>query len=372
MKIGDKNTIVIVGAGLSGAVLAERYASLGKKVIVVEKRDHIAGNCYDYIAEHGILKSKYGAHIFHTSHEDVWAYVNRFSKWTPYEHRVKSHVNGKLVSIPVNIDTYNEILETDFKTEEDVKSFIESSQYSKIKTPKNSEESALKRLGSLTIYEDMFKFYTYKQWDMYPKDLDASVMDRIPVRHDHNDRYFSDTYEALPESGYTNFVQEMLNHPNINVLIDTDFFKLDVEYEKLFYTGPIDQFFQQKFGQLQYRSIKFVDEILNVDQYQERPVINYPREHIYTRIVEHKNFNGYGDPGWTIITKEYTTWNGEGYYPVPTKKNQNIYKKYQAQAEKLESDGIYFVGRLANYKYFNMDAAIKNALDLFEKIEETK
>lgn len=372
MKLGDKNTIVIVGAGLSGAVLAERYASIGKKVLVLEKREHIAGNCYDYIAEHGILKSKYGAHLFHCSDKYTWDYVNRFSQWNNYEHRVLSLVDGKLVPVPANMDTYNALLGSDFKTSEGMQKFIDNSQYANIEV-KNSEDSALKRLGSNIIYNLMFKNYTKKQWDMYPEELEASVMERIPVRTNHDDRYFNDKYEAIPTEGYTKFVENMLSSPLIEVKLNTDFFDNKVEYEKLFFAGKIDEYFKDKFGPLQYRSLKFVDTVEDTNSFQQVAVVNYPQEEYpFTRIVEHKKLYGKGEEGKTIITKEFSTWVGEPFYPVPTQKNRDLYELYKRKAEESEKNNIYFIGRLAEYKYINMNIAIKNSLDTFYKLEGVK
>lgn len=365
-----KYDIVIIGAGISGVTLAERYASLGRRVLIVEKRNHIGGNCYDRYNEDDILISEYGAHLFHTSYDDVWEYVNRFSEWYPYEHRVLSFVDGKLVPVPVNIDTVNTLFGIKIKTEEEMQKWLDENT-EKIENPKNSEESALRRVGKV-LYEKMFKNYTKKQWDMWPSELEASVMDRIPVRTNHDNRYFGDKYQALPKGGYTKIFEKMLNHPNITVMLDTAYEDIKnniVGYEKLFCTGPIDQFFEYKFGEkLQYRSIRFEFETHDKEFYQSNSVINYPsEEYPYTRIIEYKYFTGQKHPK-TTIAKEYSTWEGEPYYPVPTERNREIYAKYKQEAEKLEKEGIYFVGRLANYKYFNMDQAFKNALDLFNKL----
>lgn len=368
------SNILIVGAGLSGATLARKYADAGHNVTVIDKRDHVGGNTYDFKDRYGILIAKYGAHIFHTSHEDVWEFVNRFSEWNNYEHRVKSSVDGKLVAVPVNIDTFNAILGSDFKEPERLEQWI-NAQHPEITEPKNSEESALKRIGSRIIYEIMFKNYTKKQWDKYPEELEASVMDRIPVRFDHNDRYFNDKYEAMPKNGYTEFVAEMLESPKIRVILGRDYDHSSVKdgkYDKVFYTGKIDTYFGEKFGKLEYRSIEFEHESHPTEFYQNHAVINYPSEIFpYTRIIEHKRFyeKEYGHIPFTTITREYSVEGGEPYYPVPNPVNRELYAKYQSEAEKLEAEGIYFVGRLANYKYFNMDQAIKNALDLFEKLE---
>jgi UDP-galactopyranose mutase len=362
--------ILIIGAGISGAVLAERYANAGQKVLVIEKRDHIAGNCYDYYNDDGILVSKYGAHLFHTNYENVWEYVHRFSEWYPYEHKVLAKVDGQLVPIPVNITTVNKIFGLNIKNEEEMREWLDKNQV-KNDNPKNGEEAALARVGPV-LYEKMFKNYTKKQWDKYPNELDASVLNRIPVRDNFDDRYFGDKYQALPKGGYTQMFAKILNHPNIEVRLNTDYFDVRdklTDFEKVFYTGPIDRFFDFKFqleSKLEYRSINFVHETLDQEYFQENSVINYPNEHEFTRIVEYKHITGQKHPKTTIV-KEYTTDNGEPYYPVPNPKNQEIYERYRKEAEKLTN--VYFVGRLANYKYFNMDEAFKNALELYEKLE---
>ncbi|MEO6508642.1 MAG: UDP-galactopyranose mutase, partial [Patescibacteria group bacterium] len=272
MKELPKTDIVVIGAGISGAVLAERYASIGKTVLVLEKRDHIAGNCYDYYNEHGILISKYGAHLFHTNYEDVWEYVNRFSKWRFYEHRVVAQVDGKLVPIPANITTVNMLFGLNIQSEEEMKKWLDGHQV-KNDNPQNGEEAALARVGPI-LYEKMFKTYTFKQWAKYPAELDASVLNRIPVRSNFDDRYFSDTYQYLPAEGYTKMFEKIIDHKNITVVLNTDFFDVKKELEgceKLFYTGPIDQYFDFKHSlneKLEYRSIRFVEETLDQEDYQ--------------------------------------------------------------------------------------------------------
>ena len=359
--------IIIVGAGISGATLAERYATQkNKKVLVIEKRNHIGGNCYDYYDKAGILVSKYGAHIFHTSHEDVWKYVGQFTKWNPYYHKVISSVDGKLVPVPVNITTVNILFGLDIKNEAEMKQWLKKNTV-EIKQPKNSEEIAISRVGKL-LYEKMFKNYTLKQWGLPPDQLSPSVIGRIPVRTTFDDGYFTDPYQAIPKEGYTKLFGKMLEHPNITVKLETDFFSLKDKiknYEKLFFTGPIDQFFGYKYGEkLQYRSLLFKFETHDKEFYQSNAVINYPNDFDYTRIVEYKHFTGQKHAK-TTISKEYPTWEGEPYYPVPSKENLELFEKYQNEAKRTEKDRIYFVGRLANYKYFNMDEAFKNALDLF-------
>jgi len=365
--------ILIIGAGISGAVLAERYAALGKKVLIIEKRNHIAGNCYDYYDENGILVSKYGAHLFHTNEEDVWEYVNRFADWYPWEHKVIARVEGKTVPIPVNITTVNTLFDTTIDNEESMKSWLDENRIA-IEKPANGEEAVLNRVGP-ELYDKMFKHYTKKQWDKFPAELDASVLDRIPVRHNYDDRYFSDKYQALPKGGYTQLFERILANPNIEVLLNTDYFNVKDEYhgyEKLFYTGPVDRFFEFKHSlseKLEYRSINFVSETLDMELFQENSVVNYPGTEVdFTRIIEYKHFGNQKSDKTTVV-KEFTVDEGEPYYPVPNPRNQEIYAKYKEEADKLRD--IYFVGRLANYKYFNMDQAFKNALDLFESIETT-
>lgn len=364
--------ILIIGAGISGAVLAERYASIGKKVLIIEKRNHIAGNCYDYIDQNQILVSKYGAHLFHTNEEAVWEYVNRFSDWYLWEHKVIARVDDKTVPIPVNITTVNELFDINISTEEEMQIWLEENR-TPIEKPANGEEAVLNRVGSV-LYEKMFKHYTKKQWDKYPAELDASVLERIPVRNNYDDRYFSDIHQALPKGGYTQLFENILSHPNIEVLLETDYFDVKDDYknyEKLFYTGPVDRFFEFKHSlleKLEYRSINFVSETIDAEFYQENSVVNYPGTEVdFTRIIEYKHFgNQISDK--TTVVKEFTVDEGEPYYPVPNPRNQEIYARYKTEADKLID--VHFVGRLANYKYFNMDQAFKNALDLFDKLEK--
>lgn len=363
--------IVIIGAGISGAVLAEGYASMGKKVLVIEKRDHIAGNCYDYVDENGILVSKYGAHLFHTNYEDVWAYVNRFATWYNWEHRVLANVEGKLVPIPVNIKTVNQLFDQNITSEEEMIKWLDNNRPS-IEAPRNGEEAALARVGPV-LYEKMFKHYTKKQWDKYPEELDAAVLNRIPVRTNFDDRYFSDKYQALPVGGYTRLFERIFDHPNITIRLNTDYFDVKDQMEqpeKLFYTGPIDRYFEFKYSmeeKLEYRSIRFVSETVNQEYFQENSVVNYPGTEVdFTRIIEYKHFGNQKSDKTTIV-KEFTVDGGEPYYPILNERNRRIYEKYNQEAQKLTD--VYFVGRLANYKYFNMDEAFKNALDLLESLK---
>ncbi|WP_324719551.1 UDP-galactopyranose mutase [Salinimicrobium sp. HB62] len=363
--------ILIIGAGISGAVLAERYAAIGKKVLILEKRDHIGGNCFDYLDENNILVSKYGAHLFHTNHEEVWKYVNRFAHWYKWEHRVLAKVDGQLVPIPVNIKTVNQIFDLKISTEAEMEEWLEKNRI-EFTNASNGEEAVLNKLG-YELYEKMFKHYTKKQWDKYPEELDASVLERIPVRKNFDDRYFSDKYQALPGGGYTKMFERILSSPTIEVMLNTDYFDVKDEisgFTKLFYTGPIDRFFEFKHSledKLEYRSINFVKETVDREYFQENSVVNYPGLEVdFTRIIEYKHFGNQISERTTIV-KEFTTDEGEPYYPVPNARNSEIYEKYREEAEQLKD--VYFVGRLANYKYFNMDQAFKNALELFALLE---
>lgn len=362
-----QHDVIIIGSGITGATLAERYANvLDKNVLVLEKREHIGGNCFDYLDEDGILVQKYGPHYFHTNYGDVWEYVSQFATWIPYEHRVLSYVDGKYVPIPVNIDTVNMLFDLNIEDEGEMRQWL-AKNVAKISHPENSEESALARVGPI-LYEKMFKNYTLKQWDMHPRELDPSVMERIPIHLNRDDRYFTDRYQGIPRNGFTGLFQRMLDHPNIQVHTNTDFFDLKAElssFELMFYTGPIDLFFDYCFGQLQYRSLRFEFRTLNQDYYQPKTVINFPNEYEFTRIHEPKHATQQNCDKTTIIT-EYSAAEGEPYYPVPSKRNRDIYRMYAQEAAKLNN--IYFIGRLAAYGYINMDQGFKHALDLFNNL----
>lgn len=364
----EKHDILIVGAGLSGAVLAERFASHGdKKVLVIDKRDHIGGNCFDFIDENGILINKYGAHLFHTNFEDVWEYVQQFSEWQRWDHRVLGAIEGKLINIPVNINTVNALCGTDIKDEKEMNQWLKTVQV-QYDTINNSEEIAKSRVGE-ELYKKIFRDYTFKQWNKYPEELDPSVLARIPIRNNFDDRYFTDRFQALPKYGYTKFIKNILTHPNITVRKNVDYFDLkdSIDFHTLIYTGPIDRYFQNSgLEKLGYRSIEFIEErFKNMNFYQINSVINYPENNVpFTRIVEYKHFLNQHSPHTTIV-KEITKDSGEPYYPVPNKRNLALYEKYKELA-KLENN-VHFIGRLASYKYFNMDQAIKNSLEWYNE-----
>jgi len=368
-----KFDILIVGAGISGAVLAERFASrCNKKVLIIDKREHIGGNCYDFIDQNGILINKYGAHIFHTNYKKVWEYIHKFSEWERWDHRVLGFIEGKYINIPVNINTVNALCGTNIKDENEMNRWLKSNQvkYNKLN---NSEETAKSRVGE-ELYNKIFRNYTYKQWNKYPEELDYPVLSRIPVRKNFDDRYFDDKYQVLPKYGYTKFIENILKHPNIYVLTNTDYFefKNTINFDNLIYTGPIDKYFEESgFHKLEYRSIEFIEErYKNMNFYQVNSVINYPEINVlYTRIVEYKHFLNQQSPHTTIV-KEFPKDSGEPYYPVPDKKNLILLKKYKKLSE--HEKHVRFIGRLANYKYINMDQAIKNSLEFFNNYNHCK
>ena len=371
---------IIVGAGISGLTIAERIASnTNANILIIEKRDHIGGNCYDYKdKETDILVSKYGAHIFHTKREDVWEYVNRFSNWTPYQHKVYGVWEDEYFPIPINIKTINILCGTNIGSEQEMKDYLDSVRDKTIIDPKNSEEYCLSKFGN-DIYEKVIKHYTFKQWNKYPNELDVSVLQRIPIRYDFTEGYFTDKYQALPTHGYTHFTTNMGKHKNIYILYNTNYHDIInminvSNLHKVWYTGPIDLYYADKgMEKLEYRSINFEWNILkNLSQYQPYPVVNYTtNDTLFTRIVEYKNFLNQPNDH-TIISREYTTDSGDPYYPIINERNLNLYKQYKKYAD--EDKDIVFVGRLASYKYYNMDEAIGNSLDTYQQFinDDTK
>lgn len=365
--------IIVVGAGISGCTIAERYASLtGKKVLVIDKRDHLGGNCYDFYNQAGILIPLYGPHFFHTNDDEVWRYVSKFTEWFKYEHRVLAYVDGKLIPVPVNINTVNILFKENIKTDKEMVEWLKKETIN-FKNPKNSEQVALSRVGR-RLYEKIFKNYTLKQWKRHPKMLHPEVLARIPVRTNFDDRYFTDKYQVMPKYGYTKLFKRMLNHRKIKVILNLSWEKIKNQInnkkQKIFFTGRIDQFFNHIEGRLEYRSLRFEYQTLNLKYFQMRAVINYPeKKYPFTRITEPKHATGQKHPQTTIIY-EYPQSKGEPYYPLPDDKNKKLYMKYQKLTKRMEKDNFYFLGRLANYKYFNMDQAFKNALDFFKKIEK--
>jgi len=398
IRSGDLKTVppkvdlLIVGAGLSGAVIAERCSrELGMTSLIVDSRDHIGGNCYDFVEEHGIRCSKYGAHLFHTKFERVWDYVTEFSEWMPYDHRVRGRVPDKsgvkhLVAIPPVQSTVNTLFGENISSEDEMQAWYDKQRVPCVgEEPANSEEAALSRVGP-DLYEAIFKHYTKKQWDKYPSELDASVMLRLPCRTSTDERYFADDWQALPLRGYTRIFENMLlDDPNITLRLGVDFFQARdagelPEYGMLVYTGPIDAYFsQQGMPKLEYRSIRFEEEYVEAPEkgfFQEAMVVNYPSpDEDFTRIVEYKHVPNQteavksGKVAGTIIAKEFSSAEGDPYYPIPDPENRALYERYRILAEAEEN--VCFVGRLASYKYFNMDQAILNALEIFDSMKGT-
>jgi UDP-galactopyranose mutase len=356
---------LIVGAGFAGSVLAERLArGSGKKVLLVDRRPHIAGNAYDHYDEAGILVHKYGPHIFHTNSREVFEYLTTFTEWRPYEHRVRASVDGQLVPIPINLDTINQLYGLKL-TSMEVEQFF--STMAEPRDPvRTSEDVVISRVGR-ELYEKFFRGYTRKQWGLDPSQLDAMVTARVPVRTNRDDRYFSDTYQAMPLRGYTRMFENMLDHPNIKVLLNCDYQEIvdEIPYNKLIYTGPIDEYFDFRYGKLPYRSLRFDFKTVNQEWAQPVAVINYPNEHLYTRVTEFKHLTGQEHLKSSLVY-EYPQAEGDPYYPVPRPENTELYKKYQALAE--ATPDVQFVGRLATYKYYNMDQVVGQALATYARI----
>lgn len=384
----DEYDLIVVGAGLSGAVIAERARSqLGLTSLVIDKRDHIGGNCYDYIDQHGIRVSLYGVHIFHTKYPRVEEYVKQFSDWIPYHHRVVGRVRDandteKIVPIPPNIDTVNMLFDAGVETEQDMINWLDERRPKTDVPPQDGEEMSISRVGK-DLYEKIFKPYTRKQWDKWPKELDASVLARLPYRTNRDDKYFDDYFQALPADGYTAMFEKMLlnTDEDITVRLGVDYFQVkdDLPRHKLLvFTGPIDAYFaSQGLAKLEYRSIYFETEYFEPrgGYFQPAWVVNHPgSEFEFTRISEYKHApnqpQGVTSLPGTIIYREYSTDEGDPYYPVPNPRNQQLYAKYQTLA--AQESGVTFVGRLASYKYFNMDQAILNALELFDQLVSEK
>ncbi len=362
---------LVVGAGYAGSILAERLASqCGHKVLVVDRRDHIGGNAYDYYDEHGVLVHKYGPHIFHTNSDKVVEYLSQFTEWRPYEHRVVAEVDGKHVPIPINRTTVNELYGLDLKTDEEVQAFYDE-RAEPMDFIRNSEDVVVAKVGR-ELYEKFFRGYTRKQWERDPSELDKSVCARIPLRTNDDDRYFGDKFQNMPAEGYTAIFERMLDHPDIEVRTSTEFddVKDEVEYGHLVYTGPIDAYFDLRFGKLPYRSLEFElrsEPTPDGGMVLPRATVNQPSFDVpYTRITEYRHMTGQADHDWTTMHVEYPRSEGDPYYPIPNDETQALYKRYAALAD--QEPDVTFVGRLARYQYLNMDQVVGQALATFEKL----
>jgi UDP-galactopyranose mutase len=359
---------LIVGCGFAGSVLAERLASEhGARILMIDKRNHVGGNAYDEKDEAGILIHRYGPHIFHTNSDEVFDYLSRFTKWRPYEHRVLATVRDQLVPIPINRTTLNELFDAGLKTDEEAAQFL-AARAEPVADIRTSEDVVINAVGR-ELYELFFQGYTRKQWGLDPSELDKSVTARIPTRTNTDDRYFADKHQAMPADGYTEMFKRMLDNPLITIALGVDYQEVrqEIDAAHTIYTGPIDEYFGWRFGKLPYRSLHFVHSTIDTEQFQAVGTVNYPSEDVpYTRISEYKHLTGQKNRR-TSITLEYPSAEGDPYYPVPRPENQALFKRYEALADATR--GVTFVGRLATYRYYNMDQIVGQALSVFRRID---
>jgi len=372
-RAGKPYDYLVVGAGFAGSVIAERLASQhGARVLLIDRRPHVGGNAYDEPNEAGILYHKYGPHIFHTNSSQVVDYLSQFTRWRPYEHRVRAVVRNKVLPIPINRTTLNLLFDADLKNEEEAAAFL-ASRAEPVEQIQTSEDVVINAVGR-ELYELFFRGYTRKQWGLDPSELDKQVTSRIPTRTNTDDRYFTDTFQAMPAEGYTAMFEAMLDQPLIEKKLGTDVRDIKDEAhelaEHIVYTGPIDEYFDFRFGRLPYRSLQFEHRTLDLEWYQPVAVLNYPSPDVpYTRVSEYKHLTGQEAPR-TSITFEYPSGEGDPYYPIPRAENQALYKRYEALAD--ATDDVTFVGRLATYRYYNMDQIVGQALATFRRIDDRR
>ena len=358
-----KYDYLIVGAGLFGSTFANLAKRDGKKVLVIDRRDHIAGNIYTENIE-GINVHKYGAHIFHTSNKEIWNYINQFAEFNRYTNSPVARYKNEVYNLPFNMNTFNKLWGV-FTPEEAKQKIEEELKEVNIENPQNLEEQAIKLVGK-TIYEKLVKGYTEKQWGMKATELPAFIIKRLPVRFTYDNNYFNDKYQGIPEGGYTQIIEKMLD--GIDVKLNYDYFEHKEELEniaeKIVFTGPIDKFYNYQFGELEYRSVRFETEVLDMENYQGNAVVNYTEYEVpYTRIIEHKHFE-FGTQERTVISREYSdkwTKEKEPYYPINNEKNNKLYEKYRSLA--LKDKNVIFGGRLGQYKYYDMHKVIEEALN---------
>jgi UDP-galactopyranose mutase len=363
---------LIVGAGYAGSIVAERLASeLGHKVLVIDRRDHIGGNAFDYYDEHGVQVHRYGPHIFHTNSEKVVEYLSRFTEWRPYEHRVVASVDGKLLPMPINRDTINGLYDLELSSEDEVEAFYAERREDR-PLMQTSEDAVVAKVG-WELYEKFFRGYTRKQWELDPKDLHASVCARIPIRTNTDDRYFTDWFQNMPADGYTAMFERILDHPLIDVRINTSYEDVrdEVPYGHLVWTGPIDEYFGHQFGPLPYRSLHFDLETVDTPDggfHLPAGSVNEPSEEIpYTRRTEFRRLGAQDGLMKSTIAVEFPRSEGDPYYPIPREQNRTLFKRYRVLADEI-ADDVTFVGRLANYQYLNMDQVTAQALSTFERM----
>lgn len=364
---GRRFDVLVVGAGFAGAVMAERFAAdAGLDVLVIDRRPHVGGNAYDERDAAGILVHPYGPHIFHTNSQEVVDHLSRFTGWRPYEHRVLADLGTMRVPFPINRTTLESLYGVALADETEAEAFLRA-RSEPVDPIRTSEDVVVARVGR-DLYERFFRGYTRKQWGLDPAELDRSVTARVPVRADTDDRYFTDRFQAMPADGYTAMFERMLAHPRITVLTGVDHAALRgrVACDRLVYTGPIDEYFGRVHGPLPYRSLRFRHETHDGEWFQPVGVVNYPDEAVpYTRITEYKHLTGQSAPR-TSISYEYPSAEGDPYYPIPRPENQARYKLYEAMADARPD--VIFVGRLATYRYYNMDQVVAQALATYRRV----
>lgn len=365
-----KYDYLIVGAGFAGSVMAERIANkLNKKVLIIDKRSHIGGNCHDTLDKTGILVQQYGPHIFHTNNKQVFNYLSQFTAWNNYKHKVVALYKGGYYSIPINLDTINKFYSLTLKNEKEVEDFLKTKKI-KIKNIENSKDVVVSKFGE-DLYEAFIKYYTKKQWGKFPEELDKSVLERLPIKYNNDPYYFNNIYQGMPLKGFTSIFEKMLSNKNITILLNKNFFKLppNITYKHLIFTGRIDRFFNYQFGKLKYRHSDFTFEKINKSSYQPNSVINCTdKKTNFIRITEFKKFYNKKTTK-TIICKENFRERGEATYPIINNNNLKLLKKYEKLSKNIKN--TIFIGRLAQYKYLNIDQVIKKSLDTFALFPKT-
>jgi UDP-galactopyranose mutase len=357
---------LVVGAGFAGSVIARQLAEQrDESVLVIDRRPHIGGNAYDRYDRAGVLIHQYGPHIFHTNSQAIFDFLSQFTDWRPYEHRVLAHVDNQLLPIPINLDTVNRLYGLSLDSEELERWFAEQAE--SVDEIKTSEDVVVSKVGR-DLFQKFFEGYTKKQWGVYPRELDKSVTSRVPTRTNRDDRYFGDEFQFMPAEGYTRMFERMLDHPNIKIMLQADYgeIKTQVPHRRTIFSGPIDEYFGFRLGKLPYRSLKFRHVTLDKEWHQPVAVVNYPQTEKFTRVTEYKHLTGQVHPR-TSITYEFSSDTGDPYYPVPRPENQELYKRYEALA--LATRDVWFVGRLATYRYYNMDQVVGQALATFRRID---